>query len=97
MLLASKAKNIQEAQVVIDNEEIECKSSLTLLGVLIDNKLSFDAHIQQVCQKAKCTIGVLLRMKNLVPEKTKLDLFKEVILPKLNYCSLVWLFLRAFD
>ena len=36
-------------------------------------------------------------MKNLVPEKTKLHLFKAVIVPKLNCCSLVWLFLRASD
>ena len=36
-------------------------------------------------------------MENLVPEKTKLHLFEAVILPKLNYCSLVWLFLRASD
>ena len=97
MFLASKAKNTQEVQIVIDNEEIECTSSLNLLGVLIDNKLNFSEHIQQVCQKANCKTGVLSRMKNLVPERTKLHLFKAVILPKLNYCSLVWLFLRASD
>ena len=90
MFLVSKAKNTQEAQIVIDYEEIECTSSLTLVGVLID------AHIQQVCQKANCKIGALSRMKNLVLKKTKLHLFnKAVILPKLNYCSLVWLFLSA--
>ena len=44
MFLASKAKNTQEAQIVIDNEEIECTSSLTLSGVLIDNKLRFGVH-----------------------------------------------------
>ena len=36
-------------------------------------------------------------MENLVPEKAKLHLSEAVILPKLNYCSLVWLFLRASD
>ena len=36
-------------------------------------------------------------MKNVVPEKTKLHLFKAVIVPKLNCRSLVWLFLRASD
>ncbi|RMX51262.1 hypothetical protein pdam_00004696 [Pocillopora damicornis] len=50
------------------------------------------AHIQEVCQKDNCKIGVLLRMKNLIPEKKKLHLLKE-----LNYCSLVLLFLRASD
>ena len=36
-------------------------------------------------------------MKNLIPEKKKLHLLKEVILPSLNYRSLVLLFLRASD
>ena len=85
MFLASKAKNTQEAQIVIDNEEIECTSSLNLLGVLIDNKLNFSEHIQQVCQKANCKTGVLSRMKNLVPERTKLHLFKAVILHLFGY------------
>lgn len=93
---ASKAKNTQEAQIVIDNEEIECTSSLTPLGVHIDIKLSL-AHIQEVCQKDNSKICVLLRMKNLIPEKKKLHLLKEVILPSLNYRSLVLLFLRASD
>lgn len=46
MFLVPKAKNAREAQIVIDNEEIECTSSLTLLGILIDNKLCFGKHIQ---------------------------------------------------
>ena len=35
-------------------------------------------------------------MRKLVPEKTK-RLFKSLILLGLNYCSIVWLFIRAFD
>ena len=42
-----------------------------------------------VCQEGNCKIGVLSRMKNVVHEKMKLHLFNAVILPKLNYCSLV--------
>ena len=48
---------------VIDNEEIEYTSSSSLLGVLMDNKLSSGAHSQQFCKKANCKIGVLLSMK----------------------------------
>ena len=35
-------------------------------------------------------------MRKLVPEKTK-RLLKSLILLGLNYCSIVWLFIRAFD
>ena len=38
----------------------------------------------------------MTRMRKLVPEKAK-RLFKSLILLGLNYCSIVWLFIRAFD
>ena len=37
----------------------------------------------------------MTRMRKLVPEKAK-RLFKSLILLGLNYCSIVWLFIRAF-
>ena len=66
---------------------------MKLLGVLIDSDLNFSKHIAQVCRKASQQIGVLSRLKNLVPVPAKLTLFKSAILPHLTY----WHFARASD
>lgn len=58
-------------------------NSIKLLGVTIDNKLNFSVHINITCKKANQRIGVLMRLKNLVPTVAKLHLFKAVILPYL--------------
>ena len=58
---------------------------MKLLGVLIDYKLNFSEHIKLIWSKANSKVGVLLRMKNLVPERTQMHLFNSVILPNLNY------------
>ena len=50
-----------------------------------------------MCSTANSKIEVLTRMRKLVLEKTKSRLFKTVILPELNYCSIVWLVIRASD
>ena len=50
-----------------------------------------------MCSTANSKIGVLTRMRKLVLEKTKSRLFKSVILPGLNCCSIVWLVIRASD
>ena len=42
-------------------------------------------------------IGVLQRLKNLIPMNAKLRIYKTAVLPHLTYCSLVWLFCRASD
>ena len=38
-----------------------------------------------------------MRLKNLIPTGTKLQLFKAAILPYLTYCHIVWHFCRASD
>ena len=87
-----KAINIK-----IGLEDIEQKDEMKLLGVLIDSDLNFSKHIAQVCRKASQQIGVLSRLKNLVPVPAKLTLFKSAILPHLTYCQKVWHFARASD
>ena len=81
----------------IQGSEIESTEKLSLLGVTIDNKLNFNHHINNVCKKASQRIGVLMRLKNLIPTEAKLQLYKAAILPHLTYCHLTWHFCKASD
>ena len=38
-----------------------------------------------------------MRLRNLIPTKAKLQLYKSAVLPYLTYCHLVWHFCRASD
>ena len=55
----------------IQGSEIESTEKLSLLGVTIDNNLNFNHHINNVCKKASQRIGVLMRLKNLIPTEAK--------------------------
>ena len=68
-----------------------------LLGIAVDCKLNFNEHICNVCRKASQRIGVIMRLRNLIPTEAKLQLYKSAILPHLTYCHLVWHFCRASD
>ena len=81
----------------IQGSEIESTEKLNLLGVTIDSKLNFSHHINNVCKKASQRIGVLMRLKNLIPTEAKLQLYKAAILPHLTYCHLTWHFCQASD
>ena len=50
-----------------------------------------------VCRKASQRIGVIMRLRNLIPTEAKLQLYKSAILPHLTYCHLVWHFCSASD
>ena len=62
---------ITNLSMSIQGSEIESTEKLSLLGVTIDNKLNFNHHINNVCR-----IGVLMRLKNLIPTEAKLQFYR---------------------
>ena len=83
--------------ISVAGHAIERMGEIKLLGVQIDEKLSFTGHISELCTKASQKVGVLVRLRNLIPCNAKLSLYKASILPHLTYCHLVWHFCNASD
>ena len=74
-------------QFIIGDSRVELSNSLKILGVIIDDKLTFADHIQSVIKKVYAKIGALRRLKKLMPVDVSLSLYKAYILPHLEYCS----------
>ena len=91
------ARDTQQMELVIDDCRINFTDAFKLLGIIIDKDLNFSQHISEVCIKTSKMIGVLQRLKNLIPMNAKLRIYKTAVLPHLTYCSLVWHFCRASD
>ena len=60
------------------------------LGVIIDSKLNWNAHVQQLATKISRNSGILYKLKGLVPGKTLRTLYSSFIQSHLSYCSTVW-------
>ena len=89
--------NTEECAIFVNKEKINTTETLQLLGVTTDSKLNFNNHINIICKKASQRIGVLIRLRNLIPTDAKLQLFKAAILPYLTYCHLIWHFCKSSD
>ena len=74
----------------IANEKIERKHEARFLGVIMDDKLAFSTHIQTLKSKMSRYVGVMYRLKWLVPTKIMLQIYHSFIQSHLNFCSLVW-------
>ena len=57
MLLQKSTKNVIWEKLQIDNKEIESENSVALLGITIDNQLSFNDHISKLCKKPTMKIN----------------------------------------
>ena len=48
----------------LDGNKIEKSQEAVLLGISIDDKLSFKKHIEKICRNAKNKLHALLRIRN---------------------------------
>ena len=86
-----------ECTLDIDNQKLKPTGNLRILGVNVDDTLSFTEHISDICKKVRKKIGVLARLRNLISSKTKLQLYLTAILPHLTYCQTVWHFCKQSE
>ena len=70
----------------IGNTSIEIEPTLKILGVTLDQDLSFKPHVAIMLKKAYAKIAALQRIKRLVPLDTMISLYKAYVLPHLEYC-----------
>ena len=63
-----------------------------ILGVTIDNKLTFKSHIKNLCKKASQKIGALSRLSNHLNDSQKRLILNSIVKSQFSYCPLVWMF-----
>ena len=66
---------------------IDIKDHLKILGICLDNNLSFKEHINVMLKKVFAKIGALRRLKRLVPANTMLLLYRSFVLSHFEYCN----------
>ena len=71
---------------------LQSESLVKLLGLWIDNKLTFEEHIKTLLKKGNQKLHALMRVsKYMSTEKLRL-LMKTFIETQFNYCPLIWMF-----
>ena len=76
--------------VKIDECELENVVKYKCLGVLVDNELNWHKHVNNVIQKVFCKIALLRRLKPYLDVDTLNVLYKALVQPHFDYCSVAW-------
>ena len=80
-------KHSHEPALHIGDSVIEIIGFLNILGVCIDDKLSFKDHLSTVLRNVYAKVGALRRLRKLVYADISLMLYMAYILPHLDNCS----------
>ena len=93
MIIGSRQKLSKitiEPEIRIGETAIKRVRNSRTLGVLIDEHLTWDKQLENVQTKVSRGIGMLRRMRKVVPKTTLIKVYNAIILPHFDYCSLVW-------
>ena len=85
-------KNTKNGKFGFDNLILENSKEEVVLGVTIDNKLTFDSHMKNICRKAGLKLGALLRITNYLNSSQKKLIFSGMIKSQFSYFPLIWMF-----
>ena len=77
-------------ELSIEQNSVEQREEVKLLGVMIDNRLCWDRHVQKLVTKMGNTLTVIKRCaKHFTPQTVK-QVLHALFFSHLDYCSVVW-------
>lgn len=75
----------------LDNSTLTSVESIRDLGVIIDKKLTFNGHIDELVQATLRTLGFIYRStKDFTKTESLITLYNSLIKSKLQYAALIW-------
>ena len=81
-----------DTQLIVENVPIAISSCEKLLGIKIDQKLSFEPHVDSLCKKASQKLNALARMISSLKFKQRKLLLNAFITAQFSYASVIWMF-----
>ena len=76
-------------QVDICNEKLSSTCSENFLGIKLDNKLTFEEHVEGVCKKASQKASAVVRISSLMRSEQRKRIVNLFVTSHFSYCPLV--------
>ena len=90
MIFHTTNKKVDIPLLKIDDIEIESVKEFNFLGLSLDNHMTWKNHTDKIINKIAKTIGVLNRLKHLLPINIKIAIYNCLVLSHLNFGILAW-------
>ncbi len=76
--------------IKVQGEQLENVTSEKLLGVIVDQNLSWKGHVDKVHKTVSMLLAKFRRIKPFLPTDARIRYVQAFIFPHLDYCSTVW-------
>ena len=79
--------SLYEYEFHLNDKIVVTEDTFKILGVILDSKLNFKAHIRVQLGKACAKASALRRLRKFISKDVMVRLYKAYVLPHLEYCS----------
>ncbi len=90
MTFHTRQKKINPLIFSIDGQQIENVKHFKFLGIMFDDNLSWNTHVDMVSHKLSKVVGILGRLKITYPKQALLHIYNSLFVSHLNYGLLLW-------
>ena len=90
MCFHTAQKKVIYPDLKINNIRIDRVSEFNFLGLIISSDLKWNKHIEHISLKISKVIGIMFRMKSILPSGILHTIYNTLIMPHNSYCLLNW-------
>ena len=90
MLFKTSKKKVQTMLLQMDNTIIDKVLDFNFLGMHFNEQLNWKSHIDKLSLKCCRILGILNRLKRILPLNINILLYNSLMLPNLNYGITLW-------
>ena len=85
-----KLRDTTGTTLTMNNTKLQEVESIRFLGVMINNKLTWEIHKKHIHNKISKTIGIMYKCKSFMDESGQIKMYKTFIQPYFNYAIETW-------
>ncbi len=85
-----RLRQVPVLNLSINGEKLEQVEHMKYLGVILDNYLTFDQHVEYIHGKAVKKLGIVRKAREFLDRGTSVKLYQSLVLPHMDYCDIVY-------
>jgi len=85
-----KISSCNDINVVIDETSLEYTDTFKYLGVTINSTMSWGDHVEAISTKINQRLGLLKRIRHLLPLETRTTLYNSLVCLLFDYANAIW-------
>ena len=83
-------KKFDDIKIYFRDVEIKRQFETKFLGVILQANLKWNTHINIVLSKTSKCLGIMSKIRHLIPQHLTRMLYLTLVEPYINYCNIVW-------